>query len=252
MNAGIDYAFLHGGGQGGWVWEQTVAALTSQTNGTFGRALTLDIPGCGAKRGRVTDALGIDDIAAELIGDIEAAGLRDVVLVGHSQAGTILPRLVRRRADLFRHVVYVSCLVPLAGQTTLSMMGSGLHGQHPQEVGWPVDPATHSINERYAAMFCNDMSALETSRFLARLGSDTWPASTYAASDWLYDGLASVPSSYVVCWQDGILPAAWQERFAERVGASRLVRIDAGHQVMNTRPHALAEVLRALAAVPMT
>ena len=77
------------------MWEQTVAALTSQTNGTFGRALTLDIPGCGAKRGRVTDALGIDDIAAELIGDIEAAGLRDVVLVGHSQAGTILPRLVR-------------------------------------------------------------------------------------------------------------------------------------------------------------
>src|SRR5579864_6762283 len=114
MNAGIDYAFLHGGGQGGWVWEQTIAALTCQTNGAFGRALTLDIPGCGAKRGRVTDALSVDDITAELIGDIVAAGLRDVVLVGHSQAGTILPRLVQRRADLFRHVVYVSCMVPLA------------------------------------------------------------------------------------------------------------------------------------------
>ena len=41
MNAGIDYAFLHGGGQGSWVWEQTIAALECQTNGAFGRALAL-------------------------------------------------------------------------------------------------------------------------------------------------------------------------------------------------------------------
>ena len=44
------------------------------------------------------------------------------------------------------------------------------------------------------------------------------------------------------------LPPMWQQRFAERFHADRIVRIDAGHQVMNTRPHALAEVLLAEAA----
>ncbi|MFD2134238.1 hypothetical protein ACFSLT_01475 [Novosphingobium resinovorum] len=39
--------------------------------------------------------------------------------------------------------------------------------------------------------------------------------------------------------------ASWQERFADRLHARRLHRIDAGHQVMNTRPEALAEVLLA-------
>jgi hypothetical protein len=37
---------------------------------------------------------------------------------------------------------------------------------------------------------------------------------------------------------------AWQTKFAERLKVDRIVCIDAGHQVMNTRPHALAEILR--------
>jgi hypothetical protein len=52
----------------------------------------------------------------------------------------------------------------------------------------------------------------------------------------------------VVCLKDNILPVRWQEIFAERFKAERLARIDAGHQAMNTRPHALAEILRHEAA----
>ncbi|MNC99561.1 hypothetical protein D3C83_178940 [compost metagenome] len=36
----------------------------------------------------------------------------------------------------------------------------------------------------------------------------------------------------------------WQETFADRFHAQRIIRVDAGHQVQNTRPHALAEILR--------
>lgn len=53
----------------------------------------------------------------------------------------------------------------------------------------------------------------------------------------------SQPSHYA------FLHGGAQEIFAERLGAGRRVRIDAGRQVMNTRPHALAEVLRHEAAV---
>ena len=50
MSNPVDFAFLHGGGQGSWVWRETIAALHQQTAGAFGRATTLDAPGCGAKR----------------------------------------------------------------------------------------------------------------------------------------------------------------------------------------------------------
>jgi len=101
------------------------------------------------------------------------------------------------------------------------------------------------MEKRYRAMFCNDMDEGQTADFLGKLGKDGWPASSYTFSDWRYDHLRAIPSSYVLCLRDIALPPVWQERFADRLHARRVTRIDAGHQVMNTRPHALAEVLLA-------
>jgi pimeloyl-ACP methyl ester carboxylesterase len=64
------------------------------------------------------------------------------------------------------------------------------------------------------------------------------------ASDWRYVHVSRIPATYVMCLRDAVLPLGWQETFAARLGAERLIRIDAGHQVMNTRPQALAEALR--------
>jgi pimeloyl-ACP methyl ester carboxylesterase len=240
----VDCVFLHGGGQGSWVWSATIAALQRQTGGKSGRVLALDAPGCGAKRGRDTASSAPDDVVAELLADISAAGMKDVILVGHSQAGTIVPRLVEKQPNLFRRLVYVSCIAPSAGQTLIQQMGSSLQGTNEDEVGWPFDPQTVDPRSRPALMFCNDMSKVEAASFLAQLGHDAWPAKTMSASDWRYDHLGNVPATYVVCLRDGILPVPWQETFAARLKVQRQVRIDAGHQVMNTRPEALAEALR--------
>jgi pimeloyl-ACP methyl ester carboxylesterase len=237
----MNYVFLHGGGQGGWVWLETIAALQQQCPSS--RTLALDVPGCGNKRGRNTTSLGVDDVVTELLSDITASGMQDTILAGHSQAGTILPRLAERRPKLFRRLVYVSTIAPRAGQNILQQMGPGPHGSNQDEVGWPFDPGTVEDHERYPLMFCNDMSEAETSSFIDKLGHDSWPAQTMSASDWRYEHLRRIPSTYVVCLRDAILPVPWQETFAARLSVQGLVRIDAGHQVMNTRPHALAEVL---------
>ncbi|HYP62919.1 MAG TPA: alpha/beta hydrolase [Acidocella sp.] len=240
----MDYAFLHGGGQGGWVWTEMIEALALQSGGTLVRALALDVPGCGAKRGQDTSQTGVDDIAAELLSDIEAAGLRDVVLVGHSQAGSVMPHLLTARPELFRRAIYISCSIPLPGQTVVGMVGNSRHGENPDEIGWPLDPRTSTMEERYRIMFCNDMDDDTAQSFMGKLGADAWPMSSYAHTDWRHEQLGAVPSSYVACLRDGILPMPWQEIFARRFHCGRTVHIDAGHQVMNTRPHGLAEIVR--------
>jgi pimeloyl-ACP methyl ester carboxylesterase len=244
MSGSTDYAFLHGGGQAGWVWDETIAALARQTDGAYGRALALDAPGCGRKRGERVENLVMEDVARELIADIEAAGLREVILVGHSQAGQAMPIMARMRPYLFRRLVYITCSAPLPGQHVTEMMGSGLHGANENEIGWPLDPSTSGMGERFAAMFCNDMSAEQRSAFLAKLGQDMWPLQTYSERAWSYDDLGTIPATFVICLKDMSLPVAWQEKFSRRFQTERQVRIDAGHQVMNTRPHALAEILR--------
>lgn len=97
-------------------------------------------------------------------------------------------------------------------------------------------------------MFCNDMAPDMAEAFLDRLGQDGWPAACYAQRDWPRGHLADHDCSYVLCEADAILPAAWQERFAERLHARRIHHFAAGHQAMNTRPGELAALLLAEAA----
>lgn len=243
MGRQTDFVFLHGGGQGSWVWSETVAALSAQTGGAFGRALALDVPGCGTKRGRATDGLGPDAIADELVGDIEAAGFRDVVLVGHSQAGSILPLLLGKKPGLYRRAVFVSCVVPLHGETVIESAAQGWQGN---DFG---DMTPESLPARYRFMFCNDMPEDQAQAFVAKLGQDNWPALSYEAKDWRYDDLGRFPCAYFLCLRDQALPLPRQEIYAERLGVGRVVRFDAGHQVMNTRPHGFAEALRLEAAL---
>jgi len=232
-----DFVFLHGGGQGGWVWEETIAALQAQSGGAH-RCLALDGPGCGAKRGIDTSAYDFDAITAELVGDVEAAGYADAVLIGHSQAGIHMPAMLALRPGLFRQVIFVTCTAPDPGLTVIQMTGERVHkGAH------PFNDTSISVRDRYRAMFCNEMDADQAEAFLDRLGPDQWPACCYSQNEWPYDHLAELPVSFVLCLQDSILPPEWQEHFARQVHARSIPRIDAGHQVMNTRPQALAEVI---------
>lgn len=239
------YALLHGGGQGSWVWEPLVGALAAQ--GCAEPVLRLDVPGCGTKRDHPDPTLDPRAIARVLAAEVEAAGLRDVLLVGHSQAGQVLPFMAAAAPGLFRRLVYISCSIPAPGQSVMELIGTRRAGTRDDEIGWPYDPAATDPAEGFRLMFCNDMDEPQQARFAAQLGQDAWPAATYAYTDWLLPE-RRVPASFVLCLRDAILPLPWQERFADRFGADRRVRVDCGHQAMTTRPHALAEILQLEAA----
>lgn len=245
----LGYVFLHGGGQGGWVWRETIDALRAQGGDRIGTVLALDVPGCGSKRDRDTSGISPGDVATELLKELQDAGLQDVVLVGHSQAGTILPLMAEQRPSLFRRLIYISACAPLAEQTIPGMIGLGAYGSHSDEVGWPVPLGGDTIESRVPSMICNDMSDSEAAAFVALLGEDSWPNDVTFGTGWDYGNCGATSSSYVICLRDGVLPVSWQEKFAARLKAQRIVRVDAGHQVMNTQPQALAKILWAEAAV---
>lgn len=243
-----DFVFLHGGGQGSWIWDETIAAMGQQSGGSA-RCLALDVPGCGTKRGRDTAGLNFDDIVAELAGDIAAAGLNKPVIVGHSQAGQVLPKLQALTPGAFARQIYVSCIAHAPGHNIADMMGAQIQsdpeGPLASVFGDPdLDPL-----ERFRVMFVNDMAKPDQDAFLAKLTKDDWPAIAYTATNWSHDHLAGAPSTYVLCLQDQVLTPHWQRIFAERFHCERIVHIDAAHQVQNTRPQALAEVLLAEAAL---
>lgn len=242
----MDFVFHHGGGQGGWVWRETIAAMELQAPGAH-RYLALDVPGCGTKRGADTAETGFDEIVTELLGDIAAAGMREIVLVGHSQAGTVIPRMAALRPELFRRLIYVSCVAPEPG-VDAQAAAANLHEAGDTVLGRAFGNPEVPLREQFRMMFCNDMSAEAGEAFLDKLFQDHWPPSAYTETAWRYDHLGAIPASYVICLADTILPPDAQALFAARLRAERTPRIDAGHQPMNTRPHGLAEILLAEAA----
>ena len=247
-NGGQEFVFLHGGMQGSWVWEEVIASLADRSDESSVRTLCLDVPGCGVKRGRDTSGLNAQMVINELVDEARRAGLNRPILVGHSQAGTILPGMVTSAPDYFRGAVYVACCAPSAGQTVQEMMGLTTHGENPDAVGFPLDPTTTAPAELMQAMFCNDMDLEEARIFLSKLGRDNWPAACSSSDrNWSYPARSGVPSSYILALKDNALPAAWQRKFAERINVVETLQIDAGHQVMQTAPKVLAEILAHLA-----
>jgi len=232
----IHYAFLHGGGQAGWVWQETLAALDQQYGSTGYRGIAFDLPGCGRKRGLDTSHLSVRQVAEAFASDLAASGLSRIVLVGHSNAGTIMPLIAEFLPQLIQHFIYVSCLAPAPGQSVRELMNSGAH---------PIGGQSGDSLTRLRTMFCNDMDEATASRFVAKLGHDKWPTlQALEENVWRYDHLQARKATYVLCLRDQTLSPEWQQQFASRFHVRRVVRIDAGHQVMNTRPHALAEILR--------
>jgi pimeloyl-ACP methyl ester carboxylesterase len=230
------FAFLHGGGQGSWIWDETRAALTQLLGGADFHLEAFDLPGCGDKRGLDISQLTVQDVATSFVAELAQSGLQDWVLIGHSNAGTILPIVAELRPDLVRCYVYLSCIVPAPGQSIPEMMSTG-----GSKTGTPAE-----VGGRLRRMFCNDMEQAYADAFLAKLGHDHWPTmQALGETAWRYEPVRESTGTYVICLQDQALPTAWQEEFATRLGVQRRVYIDAGHQAMNTRPFALAEILLA-------
>lgn len=180
--------------------------------------------------------LRLSDVVEELAQDIARADVDRCILVGHSQAGTVLPRLAAACAVQVDRLIYVSCCAPREGETIAAMLARTAPPAMRGEGTW---------EQRFAAMFCNDMSAQMQSAFMAKLGRDEWPSGCAVdESNWGYDAASHIDAAYVLLLRDQILTPEAQLEFAQRLHARRIIRIDAGHQVQQTRPHALAEIIR--------
>lgn len=228
-----DFIFQHGAMMGGHIWDELIAAM--QARAPQHRYAALDVPGCGAKRGMDAQALSLDETVSDVLADVDATGFSDIVLVGHSQGGTLLPRIAEARPGLVRKLVYIACLAPDPGTSVMEAAEADSDGQ---------DVKAATMMEGLRTMLCNDMDVEQTRNFLAKLGGgDAWPPSSYMHREWRYDHLAGIPSTYIFCEQDNCVPPPKQEAYLANLHIDEVIRMDCGHQPMNSRVEELAGLL---------
>lgn len=226
----MSYVLVHGGGFTARAWDPLVPHLT-------GPALAVDLPGRGRRADAVLSEVGVQECAEAVVEEMEAAGLGDAVLVGHSLAGVTVPRVLALAPERFRAAVLVSALVPSEGGTVMDTMAPSTRaavvpalagGVYSPGGGAGLDMLTHDLDEEQTAFVvgsrCDDSARLITEPMgLAGIGN-------------------TVPRWYVHLERDQRVPPALQDECNAR-WQGRRVTLDTGHMAMVADPRGLAALL---------
>lgn len=230
---------VHGGYHGAWCWDRLLPWLDAPT-------LAVDLPGRGSH------PMDLDDVAIEVgadsvLDDIDAAGFDRVVLVGHSLAGVSLPAIAGRLGDRVVHLVFVSCLVVPDGQSVVAMMPFHQREQFDQRLRTGEGETSVLSADHHRALLGNDLDEEQWSYVRDHVGPDSMRFFTDPVAWGAH--VPHQPRTYVRLLQDRAVPLVEQAEMIRRLGPGVSVHdVDAGHEVMITKPRPLAAILNRIVA----
>jgi pimeloyl-ACP methyl ester carboxylesterase len=230
---------VHGGAHAADCWDLTVDELDRQAPDLA--VLAVDLPGRAGKPGELA-ALSIGDCVESVVADIEDAGLRDVVVCGHSMAGVIVPSVVTKLGSpRVREMLLAAAFVPPQGTSVLDTLGG--------PVGWYARRAAAAREvpiemPRLAARlaFCNGMTCRQRRFLLPRVHGESIRLVTEKVDRGrLPDDIAR---TWILTLRDHSLSVRTQRKSIEAIGGvETLIPIDTCHDLMVSEPQRLAEIL---------
>jgi pimeloyl-ACP methyl ester carboxylesterase len=230
---------VHGGEHSADCWDLTVDELGRQAPEL--RVLAVDLPGHGATPGDLA-TVTIADCVRSAVAQIEAAGLDDVVVVGHSLAGLTVPGVVAKLGpSRVREMILAACSVPPQGMAIIDVLGGPLAWYVRRAVGLRKPPAT-TPKLVATLLFCNGMTRGQRRFALSRIHPEavTIVAEPADRSDLPDD----VPRTWIMTLRDRPLSVRAQFRsIAALGGVQTLTPVDTCHDLMVSEPELLAKIL---------
>lgn len=233
------FALLHGSWHGAWCWDDLSYELLGNGYESIAVDMPNDIPGAT-----------FEDCRDEALAQIEqAAEGREVIVVAHSRAANIAPRLPGPLA--VKHLVYLcgsfeqATLDPVLENAPLGM-------ETPQKYTKAMQTAYESDEW--------GMSRFDYQDALHFFFHDCAPEVRHAAASQLryqYRSPAEepleswpsqdiIPQTYIMATQDRVISPEWSSYVARHLLRIPLVSIDSGHSPFYSRPKDLASMLIAL------
>lgn len=218
---------VHGAYHGAWCWDRVVPHLTNAGL----EALAVDLPGHGASPLPLTDLYG----DAAHVRSIIAGFDEPPVVVGHSYGGAVITEAAI--GVEVAHMLFVAAVAPEAGKNAA---GQPAGEAEPPTAGdvTPVMPERSSLVE---ALY-HDCPPEEVAAARAKLVGQHPLSMQQPVREATW---RSVPSTYVVCTEDRVIPAAIQRRIAGKMGAS--VELRSGHSPFFSCPKELADIIARVA-----
>jgi pimeloyl-ACP methyl ester carboxylesterase len=230
------FVLVHGGGHGGWCWQRMASVLRSRGHEVWTPTLT----GFGERHhlgdGQITFDTMVIDVAAVL----EFEDLHDVVLVGHSMGGVIVPRVAESSTERVAGVVFMAAVVLNDGETLIDAVP-----QSPavaRAVTIRQDGTAVTDHALLVEALLPEASAEDRAWVLARHRS--YPPAALVEPGRLSKFLElGLPTGYVVATEDLLVPPGLARTFADRLPGVAMAEVAAGHDLMLSRPEESATAL---------
>jgi pimeloyl-ACP methyl ester carboxylesterase len=258
---GPPVVFLHGCPFSSFVWRNVLPALAAAGH----RCLAPDLLGLGDTETPTGADWSLPAQTAMVIGWLDVLGLDRIAVVGHDHGGAVAQLLAAQHPERINRLVLSNVEAydnwpssderPFIGATQLPGLGRLVlwAWSHPTLLRWAL-AAGHAVYDRSVltdelargyvrANLSDPHKRAKTRRFLA---GQIDPANNRATLDAL-DGLRRFHHPTLLLWggNDPHFGPQWAERLAADIpGAERVeVLADAGHLLMEDRPHQVADLL---------
>jgi pimeloyl-ACP methyl ester carboxylesterase len=220
------FGLVHGAGLGAWCWERLIPELEARGQ----QAATVDLP--------LNDP---DANAGRLAAMVRNAFSRfdDLVLVGHSISGLIVPIVVSDRP--VRRLVFLHAVLPQPSLSLASQIAAESDMFNPEMIAVP--PSSWSDQAIVNRFLFHDCTPEVARKAFTRLRPRRERRSVLVTEITPLKSWHPVPCSYIICSDDRTINPAWARRAArDRLGVEP-VEIPGGHCPMLSRPGDLAEAL---------
>ncbi len=230
------FVLVHGGGHGGWCWQRLARELRRRGHDVY----TPTLSGFGERRHLDGEGLTFETFVTDIVSVLEYEDLTDVVLVGHSMGGVIVPRVAEVARERIRSVVWMAAVVLDDDETLLEAVP-----QTPEIARAVViqdDGSVRTDAQLMIEALLPDGSGPERDWVLAR--HRPYPPMALVEPGRLTAFTAlNMPAGYVLATLDCAIPPERARAFAARLPGVSYAEVEAGHDLMVTRPKEAADAL---------
>lgn len=230
------FVLVHGSWHDGSAWASVIDQLEAKGHLAF--APTIAGHGKGVDK-NVNHA----QCTQSIVDYIVSKDLTDIVLLGHSFAGTIIAKVAEAIPDRIRRLIFFSAFVLNDGDSLRDNLPPHLQ-QLMDRLAKESDDNTMTIPfDLWREIFINDADLEVAKSSYARLSSEPYQPHIDKLDLKRFYSL-SVPKSYLYCSEDIVLPQGewgWHPKMSSRLGLFRFVQMPGSHEVMFSNPSGLAE-----------